>query len=292
MVVLADEILESFFETDFTNTFRLEPVPMMDLPNAPSGLLGGIWDTITSDGSKKMFNRFTDEVGRAVGKHQIFHRPAIGRFTALEEPKARESLLTPTMRRSASKASLKSAEDSAATTVPPSSVSAPANLSIPEKDGMPSSATFSPMPTMFEAAATAAAFMERTPFAIDDARDEDEDSDEESVGGEDDVMDEVDAFLEAHDSGLTAAEQELAKGANIPVSLVRTRLIDGLSRLDPRRARQIDEGKVFLPRCRNLDSNCRIGTMYCIYKHSIPFHVPKECVANMTRERDRQRTIQ
>ena len=231
MVVLADEILESFFESDFTGTFKLEPVPMMEIPSH-TGLLGDLWTSLTSDDNKKIFNRFTDGVGRAVGKHQvrrhqkgqgtrspltrpqIFHRPAIGKFTALEEPKARESLLTPTMRRSASKASLKSGEgDAAAAAAPPASVSAPANLIAPAPEEALSPAAFSPMPTMFEAAANAAAaFMERTPFAIDDAKDEDEESDEESEGLEDDVMDEVDAFLEAHDSGLTAAEQEAAQG--------------------------------------------------------------------------------
>lgn len=57
--------------------------------------------------------------------------------------------------------------------------------------------------------------MERTPFAIDDAKDDDdEDSDLDDSEVEDDgVMDEVDAFLEAHDTGLTDAERELAKGA-------------------------------------------------------------------------------
>ncbi|KAJ3521706.1 hypothetical protein NM688_g8980 [Phlebia brevispora] len=34
MVVLADEILESFFESDFTSTFRLEPVPDLEVPNS------------------------------------------------------------------------------------------------------------------------------------------------------------------------------------------------------------------------------------------------------------------
>ena len=218
MVVLADEILESFFETDFTGTFRLEPVPMMDIPSH-TGLLGDLWTSLTSDDNKKIFNRLTDGVGRAVGKHQVFNRPAIGKFTALEEPKARESLLTPTMRRSASKASLKSPDSESA--APPSSVSAPANLAVPEKpaDGAPQSAGLSPMPTMYEAAASAAAaFMERTPFAIDDAKDdEDETDDETDEEDEDDgVMDEVDAFLEAHDSGLTEAERELAQGASFP----------------------------------------------------------------------------
>ena len=70
MVVLADEILESFFETDFSATFKLEPVPMMDIPGH-TGLLGELWTSITSDDNKKMFNRFTDGVGRAVGKHQV-----------------------------------------------------------------------------------------------------------------------------------------------------------------------------------------------------------------------------
>lgn len=70
MVVLADEILESFFEADFTATFKLEPVPMMDIPSH-TGLLGDLWTSLTSDDNKKIFNRFTDNVGRAVGKHQV-----------------------------------------------------------------------------------------------------------------------------------------------------------------------------------------------------------------------------
>ena len=60
-----------------------------------------------------------------------------------------------------------------------------------------------------------AALLERPTFAIDDAKDEEEDDEDDTfgIGGDDDeVMDEVDAFLEAHDSGLSAADQELAKG--------------------------------------------------------------------------------
>jgi hypothetical protein len=53
---------------------------------------------------------------------------------------------------------------------------------------------FSPMPHL---KAVNAAFMERTPFAIDDAGDDDDDSDLDMVHGEDDdqVMDEVSDFL-------------------------------------------------------------------------------------------------
>ena len=43
-----------------------------------------------------------------------------------------------------------------------------------------SPSAYSPMPSMLEAAATAAALMERTPFAIDDAKDDDDESDDES----------------------------------------------------------------------------------------------------------------
>lgn len=43
---------------------------------------------------------------------------------------------------------------------------------------------------MFETAANVA-FMERTPFAIDDAKDDDEESDDDEVTEDDDVLDEV-----------------------------------------------------------------------------------------------------
>ena len=75
MVVLADEVLESFFETDFSATFRLEPVPLMDIPNSNSGFLGGIWQNIATDDNRKKLNKFTDEIGRAVGKHQVRYTP-------------------------------------------------------------------------------------------------------------------------------------------------------------------------------------------------------------------------
>ena len=122
---------------------------------------------------------------------QVFHRPAIGRYTSLEEPKARESLLTPTMRRSVSKTSLKSMESASDVNIPLSSVSAPASLTVSSPSSASAlSSTFSPVPNIFSAAANAA-LMERTPFAIDDAKDEDEESDEDEEVVDDDVLDEV-----------------------------------------------------------------------------------------------------
>ncbi|KAJ7609018.1 rab-GTPase-TBC domain-containing protein [Roridomyces roridus] len=213
MVVLADEVLESFFETDLSASFRLEPLPEMELPVSSSGLLGDIWSTIATDNNKKMFNMFTDEIGKTIGKHQVVHRPSIGRYTKLEEPKLRESLLTPSMRHSASKSSLsaESTQTIATSTSTSSTLSVDVNVGA-GKGSLPSSnSSYTPHPML--QAANIASFMERTPFAIDDAKDDEDESDEDLEDGENDdqVMDEVDAFLEAHDSGLTDADKEVAK---------------------------------------------------------------------------------
>ncbi|KZT70826.1 TBC-domain-containing protein [Daedalea quercina L-15889] len=213
MVVLADEILESFFETDFNSTFKLEPVPL-DLPSSNPSVLGSLWSNIATDDNKKFFNIVTDQIGRTIGKHQIYHRPAIGKITSLEEPKARESLLTPTMRHSTSQASLDNKASESSTNLATASVSTSSSLltvDTPIPKSKISPAEYSPMPSMLQAAANAAAYMERTPFAIDDAKDGDEDTDDESGVEDDGVMDEVDAFLEEHDTGLTDADRELAK---------------------------------------------------------------------------------
>ncbi|KAJ7230398.1 rab-GTPase-TBC domain-containing protein [Mycena pura] len=210
MVVLAEEVLESFFETDLSASFRLDPLPEMELPVSSNGLLGDLWSTIATDNNKKMFNMFTDEIGKTIGKHQVVHRPSIGRYTTLEEPKARESLLTPAMKRHASTASLSTTESTkTAVTSSSSTLSVDVGVATPGKGSGPLSG-FSPHPIL---QAANAMLMERTPFAIDDAKDDEEDSESELDANENDdgVMDEVDAFLEAHDSGLTDADKEVAK---------------------------------------------------------------------------------
>ena len=72
MVVLADEILESFFETDLSASFRLEILEIeVPLPQSNSGFLGGLISSIVTDDNKKIFNRFTDEIGKSIGRHQV-----------------------------------------------------------------------------------------------------------------------------------------------------------------------------------------------------------------------------
>jgi hypothetical protein len=71
MVVLAEEVLETFFETDLSESFKLQPLLDSEISPANSGLLGDIWSSIASDNNKKMFHLFTDEIGKTIGKHQV-----------------------------------------------------------------------------------------------------------------------------------------------------------------------------------------------------------------------------
>ena len=113
----------------------------------------------------------------------------------LQEPKARESLLTPSMRRSASKTSLSTTEtanSNATSNTLTTNPSSPSVLSIGEKSvtsPYPAS-ELSPLPHV---KAANAALMERTPFAIDDAGDDDDENFDDAVE-DDDVMNEVRIF--------------------------------------------------------------------------------------------------
>jgi len=75
MVLLADPLLESFFDTDLPQSFRLLHV---EDPLAPKQAQGGLLDNVggflsgfVTDDNKKIFNRFTDEMGKAIGRHQV-----------------------------------------------------------------------------------------------------------------------------------------------------------------------------------------------------------------------------
>ncbi|KAG8689365.1 hypothetical protein FRC11_002935 [Ceratobasidium sp. 423] len=230
MVVLADEILESFFESDLTASFRLEPVPEVQVPQPKTGFLGGLVSALVTDDNLKIFNRFADEVGKTIGKHQVVSKPSIGKMNhvvALQEPKARESLLTAPMREkqlkgSPSMSSVSVAEtpsetlaELASLSITPST-SAPATLAVPgppvvvppkdEPIPPPSPNPLNPL----------ALVNERPKFAIDEAKEEEEDLDDlDAVAAEDGLLDEVDAFLEEHDAGLSAAEKDAAKGTPV-----------------------------------------------------------------------------
>ncbi|KAI6101134.1 rab-GTPase-TBC domain-containing protein [Pisolithus sp. B1] len=210
MVVLADEILESFFETDLAASFRLEPIVDLELPTHASGGL----------------------LGKTIGKHQVVCRPAIGRYTRAEEPRARESLLSPVPSKSifgspsgGSSTLAPSISSSTLTIEPPLPPLPHDDQPAPESTPLSAALSSAGLATMPHLQAVNVAFLERTPFAIDDAGDEDGDDDDDDDseldrvhgGDEDDdqVMDEVDAFLEANDSGLSEADKQVARGMSI-----------------------------------------------------------------------------
>ena len=75
MVVLADEILESFFDTDLTASFRLEPIPDGPTATPKTGFFENLFSTIASDDNVKMFHKLSDEFGKTIGQHQVnLHR--------------------------------------------------------------------------------------------------------------------------------------------------------------------------------------------------------------------------
>lgn len=119
---------------------------------------------------------------------QVLHKPSIGRYTKLEEPKARESLLTPTLRKSLSKSSLVGSSSFATKTS--STLTVDTSLEPPKSAlNVPDSGNLSAMPML--QAVNAAASMERTPFAIDDAKDGDEEDGDLEEADDDQVMNEV-----------------------------------------------------------------------------------------------------
>lgn len=230
MVVLADEVLESFFETDLAASFRLEPIIDLELPtHASGGLLGDLWSNIATTDNKRIFHKLSDELGKTIGKHQVVCRPAIGRYTRAEEPRARESLLSPVPSKSpfgspsGGSSTLVPSISSSTLTIEPPLPPLPHDDQSPPQSTPPSAALSSAgLATMSHLQAVNVAFLERTPFAIDDAGDEDGDDDDDDddseldkVHGEDEdddqVMDEVDAFLEANDSGLSEADKQVAR---------------------------------------------------------------------------------
>lgn len=234
MVVLADPLLEAFFDVDLPRSFQLLPVEDSGVRRNQPGLgvlgnaVGGFLSSFVTDDNKKIFNSFVDDMGKAIGKHQVCPkiwrlmdflpkialqvtvRPSINqheRNLALQEPLRETTRHFPRTNTQGSGQTSTPSGSSASSIISPSTASlttkgtlatSPSALKPP---ATPSSFADDISP-LAKANAAAAAVMERQAFAIDEARDE-EDLEEDTlddVGGEEDdsMMDEVDAFLEAH----------------------------------------------------------------------------------------------
>jgi hypothetical protein len=77
MVVLADPLLEAFFDIDLPRSFQLLPVEDSAMQRSQPGLgllgnVGGFLSSFITDDNKKIFNSFADDMGKAIGKHQVY----------------------------------------------------------------------------------------------------------------------------------------------------------------------------------------------------------------------------
>jgi hypothetical protein len=100
MVILADELLEGFFNTDLAASFQLEPSQgEYHVTHAKQdSLVGGLMNMVLTNENKTRFNRLADGIGSALGRHAEWRKPAIGKTDpvhATTDVQARESLLNP-----------------------------------------------------------------------------------------------------------------------------------------------------------------------------------------------------
>lgn len=220
MVVLADELLESFFGNDLAASFNLEDKEEEDYHKTHAksdGLLGGLVNLVVNDDNKSRFNRLADGIGSALGKHAEWRKPSLSKADpsapAPVETRARESLLTPSQRarnRSASQASQVSLQSQHSTKTSGSTSSVNTINTTETKSLADVEARYREESEMVRAAQEAV--MHRPNFAIDAIGDSDDDGEDD--GGE--VMDEVEAFLKAHgdddDGALKGSAKREAEG--------------------------------------------------------------------------------
>ncbi|WVQ83298.1 hypothetical protein IAT38_005437 [Cryptococcus sp. DSM 104549] len=226
MVVLADELLESFFDRDLAASFQLERTEVEDYHQAhqrPEGILGGLMNLVVTNENKNRLNRFTDGLGSALGRHAEWRKPSLAKVSdptapssgASSDLRARESLLTPAQqhgylqrgRSSSSTSAISQASQTSQAST--KTVSTLGGASAEEKKGLAEvEARYREESKMVRAAQEAV--MQRPNFAVDAIGDSDGEEEEEDDSG---VMDEVEAFLKAHgadDEGLKGEQKKVA----------------------------------------------------------------------------------
>lgn len=238
MCILADSLLEEFFEADLTNSWRLEVLIAEEKPKqagataAVGGWWGGIVSAVMTDENKvsrrlrltshcadrfrvaqERLNRLADEVGKRLDIQTIEHRPSIGKLDAAAaaiEPTARDSLFSTSNRppkTAPAVAEVANPLSAAAMRMP----AYPA-VSNPWADAPSKSSSSSPTPARHEIDVQAAASqaLNREQFVIDDVADGDE---EDYAGGEGDaeLMNQVEKMLD-EEGGLTGNEAQVGQG--------------------------------------------------------------------------------
>ncbi|TKA54628.1 hypothetical protein B0A53_03035 [Rhodotorula sp. CCFEE 5036] len=100
MCILTDALLEEFFESDLTQSWRLEVLVPEEKPKPQTragGWWGGLVEAVMTDENKERFNRLADEVGKRLDIHTVEQRPSIGKLDAAAaaiEPQARDTLFS------------------------------------------------------------------------------------------------------------------------------------------------------------------------------------------------------
>ncbi|WVQ75931.1 hypothetical protein IAR50_005566 [Cryptococcus sp. DSM 104548] len=217
MVVLADELLESFFDHDLPASFKLEVAEEEDYHQAhqrPDGLLGGLMNLVVTNENKSRLNRFADGFGAALGKHAEWRKPSLAKAadpavaSASTDLRARESLLTPAQqqgffqRNRSSSSTSHVSQASQASQASNKTGSTIGGASMEEKRSLADvAARYREESQMVKAAQEAV--MQRPNFAIDAIGDSDDEGDDEEGGGEGDeetaaIMNEVERFLAQH----------------------------------------------------------------------------------------------
>lgn len=88
MVVMADELLESFFSEDLPNSWRLEPLTEDVKPaqNAKTGggakgLFTNLVSSLMTEENKEFLGKLADDLGKKLDIQHIEQKPSLGRFS-------------------------------------------------------------------------------------------------------------------------------------------------------------------------------------------------------------------
>ncbi|GAA6000472.1 uncharacterized protein JCM10292_001531 [Rhodotorula paludigena] len=223
MCILADALLEDFFDSDLTASWRLEVLVPEEKPK-PQTIAGGWWsgivNAVVTDENKERFNRLADEVGKRLDIQTVEQRPSIGKLDAAAaaiEPTARDSLFsTSTNRNKPTSAAARRASETPSNPLSAAAMRMPAYPSAPPPADMGDNPWADAQSPHAGAAGDGAAggvhdidvqalaqqAMQRPQFAVDVAAPEGEGEGDEPYGGEadDGLLGQVDAMLQADEA--------------------------------------------------------------------------------------------
>ncbi|GAA5899938.1 hypothetical protein JCM6882_007007 [Rhodosporidiobolus microsporus] len=218
MCILTDALLEGFFETDLTESWRLEVLVPPEPPKpktVAAGWWSGIVNAVATDENKERFNRLADQVGKRLDIQTIEQRPSIGKLDAAAaaiEPTARENLFSTSTSRNA-KSPPPAASPEPVNPLSAAAMRMPAYPSQQEDDNPWAEVRSSPSPATREhdidVQALARQAMQRPQFAADEAKE----GEGEDLGAEADegLLVQVDAMLEADGGGSPGIATENGK---------------------------------------------------------------------------------